>query len=194
MNKDLNQLISVYRRVWQSVRWQPYPFDENMVYTSDDTVIENVLVRLNQLNPASNPHPSVMEKMATDAEVHYIVVGYDEEMILYWFTYFLKVGDSGYRLYRITNFTGPAVNLLEYGHRFGLPESSMAAFYMDVFSRLNEWARLLDLPYRYEVELQDEYMGFEQVDKPSRIFPEPDTSPTRNRSFWRRLWDHLFHT
>ena len=70
----------------------------------------------------------------------------------------------------------------------------MAAFYMDVFSRLNEWARLLDLPYRYEVELRDEYMGFEQVDKPSRVFPEPETSPTRTRSFWRRLWDHLFHS
>ena len=80
MNKDLTQLISIYRRVWQYVRWQPYPFDEDMVYTTDDTVIEHVLVRLNQLNPASNPHPSAMEKMATDAEVHYIVVGYDEEL------------------------------------------------------------------------------------------------------------------
>jgi len=138
MTKDIEQLIGTYRRVWQSVSWQPHPLGENIVYATDDTVIRNVLRKLHQLNPASNPSPRMIETAATDVDVHSIIVGYDDQMILYWFTYFTTVGDSGYHLYRITDFTGPSVNLLEYGYWFDLPDSSMAAFYMDVFSRLNE--------------------------------------------------------
>jgi hypothetical protein len=194
MTKDIEQLIRTYRRIWQSVSWQPHPLSEHILYATDDTVIRNVLSKLNQLSPASNPSPRMVETAATDVDVHYIIVGYDDQMVLYWFTYFTTVGDSGYHLYRITNFTGPSVNLLEYGYLFDLPEASMAAFYMDVYSRLNEWAKLLELPYRYEVELRDEYMGFERIDKPDRALTDQAIPAISSGLFWRRWWNRVFST
>ncbi|AUD06484.1 hypothetical protein [Spirosoma pollinicola] len=185
MNDDAKSMIAAYQRVFQRVPWQAFPFDDNMMYADDDGIIRDVLLRLRQLD-SSTPLPGVIE--SADTDLHYVIVGYEKELVLYWFTHFIQEGDRGYMLYRISHFIDPSFNFMDYGYRFDLPEASMAQVYMEVFSRLNDWARLLELPYRYEVELRDEYMGYQRNNDLSSILTTEDVPVVSNVSFWRKLW------
>ena len=178
-------MIAAYQRIFQHVPWQAFPFDDKMMYADDDGTIRDVLLGLRQLDPTT-PLPETIESAATD--LHYVMVGYEKELVLYWFTHFIQEGDRGYMLYRISHFIDPSFNFMDYSYRFDLPEASMAKVYMEVFSRLNDWARLLDLSYRYEVELRDGYMGYQKNFDSSSITAKEDTPVASNVSFWRRLW------
>lgn len=178
-------MIAAYRGVFQHLSWQALPFGEKLIYTEDDACIRATLLKLRQLDPTT-PLPAVFESTATD--LHYVMVGYEQQLVLYWFTHYSQPGDTGYRLYRIDHLIDPTFNFLAYGHQFDLPEASMAKVYMEVFSRLNDWARLLELPYRYEVDLREGYMGYaKNLDPVTRLVQEkqPALSPI---SLWRRLW------
>lgn len=187
MNDDAKHMIAVYQRVFQGLPWQAFPFDERMMYTGDDGIIRNTLLQLHQLD-STTPLPGVFESAATD--LHYVMVGYEQQLVLYWLTHFIQEGDRGYMLYRISQFIDPAFNFMDYSYRFKLPEASLAKVYMDVFSRLNDWARLLELPYRYEVELRDEYMGYQKNFDSSPMKANERVPVVGNVSFWRRLWAH----
>jgi hypothetical protein len=185
MNDDAKKRIVSYQQVFKHLPWQAFPFDDRTVYAHDDALIRDVLRRLRQLDPAT-PLPAVME--SADTDLHYVLVGYDKDLVLYWFTYFIQEGDQGYMLYRINHFIDPSFNFMDYGHRFNLPETSMAKVYMDVFSRLNDWARLLELPYRFEVEVRDEYMGYQKNNDQAPILAKAKVYRVDKSSFWDRLW------
>jgi len=181
------RMVRAHQRVFQRIPWQAFPFDERLTHVDSDSIIRDVLLQLRQLDP-SIPLPGVFESAATD--MHYVIVGYEQELpelVLYWFTHFTEEGDRGYRLYRISHFIDPSFNFRDYSYRFDLPEASMAQVYMHVFSRLNDWARLLELPYRYEVNLRDKYMGYQKNDDPIPIITREQAPLTRNVSFWEKL-------
>lgn len=139
---------------------------------------------MRELDP-SVPLPKTFESAAT--ATYYVVVGYDKELVLHWLRHFDRVGDRGYILYRISHFTDPDFNFMDYNHQFGLPESSMAQVYMQVSSRLNDWARSLELPYRYEVSLQEGYMGYQENNDSIPIIDQQRAPLTRNASLWKKL-------
>lgn len=184
MNNDAKNMIAAYQRVFQRLPWKAFPFDEKMMYTDEDSTIRDVLLQLRQLDPTT-PLPAVFEGAATD--LHYVMVGYEQQLVLYWFTHFIQEGDRGYMLYRISHFIDPSFNFMDYSYRFDLPEASMAKVYMEVFSRLNDWARLLELPYRYEVDLRDEYMGYQKNADTAPILDKEEVPVSRNVSLWDKL-------
>lgn len=187
MNDDAKHMIAAYQRVFQGLPWQAFPFDERMMYTGNDGIIRDALLQLHQLD-STTPSPEAFESAATD--LHYVMVGYEQQLVLYWLTHFIQEGDRGYMLYRISQFIDPSFNFIDYSYRFRLPEASLAKVYMEVFSRLNDWARLLELPYRYEVELRDDYMGYQKNVDSSPVKAKEMVPVVDNISIWRRLWTH----
>ncbi|GAB4043379.1 hypothetical protein [Spirosoma jeollabukense] len=184
-----------YQSIWKEVPWQPFPLEQNTLFCSNDTTIRKVLISLNKIDP-STPVPVTFEQATTD--LHWAIVSYEEEFVLYWLSHYIEAGDRGFVLYRFQHFVANPINFLDFGRRFKLPDDSTAKIYMDVFSRLNEWAKLLELPYKYEVVLEDNYMGFQQnYDKLLMVSEDnkaPDTIPSSENglietktSFWRRL-------
>lgn len=196
MKVTINYYQKQYQPIWKGVSWQPIPLERNTLFCPDDNTIRNVLISLNKIDP-STPVPATFEQAKTD--LHWAIVSYEEEFVLYWLSHYIQAGDRGFVLYRFQHFVASPINFLDFGRRFKLPDESTAKIYLDVFSRLNEWAKLLELPFRYEVVLEDKYMGFQQnFDKPLIVADgneaKPDTitlfenGPIETKtSFWRRL-------
>lgn len=186
-----------YRLIWENVSWQPFPFEEkHLMYCTDDAVIRNVLVQLTQVDPSA-PSPDAMENATTD--LHFVIVSWEDEFVLYWLSYYILEGDQGYVLYRFTNVVDGPFNFQDVGNRFKLPEESTAKIYMDTFTRLNNWANLLQLPYKYEVDLRDNYLGFRKnYDHPIRVPDVADAqieakidSNKRYTNTWTKLWTRI---
>lgn len=185
-----------YQPIWKEIPWQPFPLERNTLFCPDDTTIRKVLSSLNKVDP-STPTPDTFEQATTD--LHWAIVSYEEEFVLYWLSHYIEAGDRGFVLYRFQHFVATPINFLDFGRRFKLPDESTAKIYLDVFSRLNEWAKLLELPHRYEVVLEDKYMGFqENFDKPLMVSDDNEAKPDTitlsenglietKTSFWRRL-------